>query len=208
MGRMTDAGSDLTVREASSADARPRRIRSAVTNGSRAFVDGDGNSAWYRRRKDILELHLDDMGGRSRLSEAQISLASRASSIEVELEQMEGRLSKGQAVDLDAFTRAASHLRRILETLGVPRAQRDVTPARWAPDVVAAPSPDLSDLSGEGLGRLYSLLDAKEDSAEALRTVRETPRGSEGSIAARELPEAPGQAPEGPGEASEAHGDG
>src|SRR5271166_4004774 len=78
-----------TVRRLSSADSRPSRTRSAVTNGRRAFVDGDGNSAWYRRRKDIVELHLDDMGGRDALSEAQISLACRAASIEVELEQME-----------------------------------------------------------------------------------------------------------------------
>ncbi len=118
-----------TVRQLSSTDSRPSRTRSAVTNGRRAFVDGDGNSAWYRRRKDIVELHLDDMGGRDALSEAQISLACRAASIEVELEQMEGRLSKGESVDLDAFTRAASHLRRILETLGVERRQRDVTPS-------------------------------------------------------------------------------
>src|SRR5271166_4254501 len=110
-----------TVRQLSSTDSRPSRTRSAVTNGRRAFVDGDGNSAWYRRRKDIVELHLDDMGGRDALSEAQISLACRAASIEVELEQMEGRLSKGEPVDLDAFTRAAGHLRRILETLGVER---------------------------------------------------------------------------------------
>ena len=100
-----------------------------MTNGRRAFVDGDGNSAWYRRRKDILELHIDDLGGRDRLTEAQISLASRAASIQVELEQMEGRLSKGEMVDLDAYTRAAGHLRRILETLGVERRQRDVTPS-------------------------------------------------------------------------------
>jgi len=41
---------------------------------------------------------------------------------------MEGRLSQGEPVDLDAFTRAASHLRRILETLGLERRTRDITP--------------------------------------------------------------------------------
>jgi hypothetical protein len=42
---------------------------------------------------------------------------------------MEGRLSMGESVDLDAFTRAASHLRRILESLhpGLERKPRDVT---------------------------------------------------------------------------------
>jgi hypothetical protein len=61
------------------------------------------------------------MGGRGVVSEAQISLTCRAASIGVEPERMEGRLSKGEAVDLDAFRRAAGHLRRILETLGVER---------------------------------------------------------------------------------------
>ena len=118
-----------TVSFSSPTIPRPKRTRSAVTNGRRAFVDGDGNSAWYRRRRDILELHLNDMGGRDYLSEAQISLASRAASIEVELERMEGSLSRGKLIDLDAFTRASSHLRRILETMGVARTKRDVTPS-------------------------------------------------------------------------------
>jgi hypothetical protein len=63
--------------------------------------------------------HVSDIGGLSVLSESQKSLIRRASAIECELEQMEGRLSSGEPVDLDAFTRAAGHLRRILETLGL-----------------------------------------------------------------------------------------
>jgi hypothetical protein len=55
-----------------------------------------------------------------------MSLVRRASAIECELEQMEGRLSCGENVDLDAFTRAASHLRRILETIGLERRPREV----------------------------------------------------------------------------------
>ena len=111
------------------ADTRPKRIRSAVTNGRRLFVSGDGNSAWARRYRDLVQGHVADMGGRDLLSEAQLSLVKRASAIEVELEQMEGQLSKGQAVDLDAFTRAASHLRRILESVGLKRQPRNVTPS-------------------------------------------------------------------------------
>ncbi len=106
----------------------PPRQRSAVTNGRRLFVEGDGNSAWSRRYRDLIAGHISDMGGRSLLSEAQVSLVRRASAIEVELEQAEGKLSRGEAVDLDAFTRAASHLRRILETLGLQRVPKDITP--------------------------------------------------------------------------------
>jgi hypothetical protein len=107
---------------------RPRRQRSAVTNGRRLFVEGDGNSAWSRRYRDLVTGHVVDLGGSDVLSEAQISLIRRASAIELELEQMEGRLSRGEPVDLDVFTRSASHLRRIFETLGVERKPRTVVP--------------------------------------------------------------------------------
>ena len=106
-----------------------RRIRSAVTNGSRLFVQGQDNSAWARRYRDLIANHCSDMGGRAMLSEAQVSLVRRASALELELEQMEGRLSQGEDVDLDKFGRAASHLRRLLETLGIGRKARDVTPS-------------------------------------------------------------------------------
>jgi hypothetical protein len=108
---------------------KPPRVRSAVTNGRRMFVDGDGTSAWSRRYRDLVAGHVADLGGRDMLSEAELSLIKRASAIEVELEFFEGRLSRGDSIDLDLFTRSASHLRRILETLGTGRRQRDVTPA-------------------------------------------------------------------------------
>src|SRR6516162_9963388 len=108
------------------ADSRPKRIRSAVSNGRRLFVDGDGNSAWSRRYRDLIVGHVSDLGGRDMLSEAQLSLIKRASTLELELEQAEGRLSKGEQIDLDAYGRAASHLRRILESLGLERKPRDV----------------------------------------------------------------------------------
>jgi hypothetical protein len=62
------------------------------------------------------------------LSEAQLSLIKRASAITCELEQFEGRLSRGEEIDLDTYVRAIGHLRRLLETLGLQRVPRDVTP--------------------------------------------------------------------------------
>jgi hypothetical protein len=41
---------------------------------------------------------------------------------------MEGKLSQGDEINLDSYGRAASHLRRLLETLGVERKPKDVTP--------------------------------------------------------------------------------
>lgn len=107
---------------------RAPATRSAVTNGRKLFVDGDGRGPWARRWRDLVELHAGDLGGADVLSEAQMSLVRRASTIEIELEAMEGRLSEGKDANLDAYARAAGHLRRILESLGIERAKRDLTP--------------------------------------------------------------------------------
>jgi hypothetical protein len=108
--------------------SRSRTNRSAVTNRKRLFVEAGGRTAWARRYRDLLELHADDLGGTSLLSEAQHSLIRRVATLEIELERLEGRLSEGNDVDLDIYARTASHLRRLLETLGIERAKRDITP--------------------------------------------------------------------------------
>ncbi|MPZ57501.1 MAG: hypothetical protein GEU91_13570 [Rhizobiales bacterium] len=107
----------------------PAQQRSAVTNGRRLFVEGDGNSAWTRRLKDLVRLHASDLGGWDVLSEAQRQLVRRASTLELELEQMEGKLSRGDDVDLDAYGRATNTLRRTLETIGIARVPREVVPS-------------------------------------------------------------------------------
>lgn len=112
---------DITKRSATN--------RSAVTNGSAAFVDGDGRGQWARRWRDLVELYLADLGAPETLSEAQHALCRRAATISVELENLDGRLSKGEFVDLDAYARVTGHLRRVLETLGIERKARDVTPS-------------------------------------------------------------------------------
>ena len=93
-----------TVRAASAPSSlanrlRPesKRIRSAVTNGERTFVLGDGNSPWARRRQDLLALHIQDLGGEEMMSENQLSLCRRASTLEVELEMAEGRFGSSPA---------------------------------------------------------------------------------------------------------------
>jgi hypothetical protein len=130
--------------------AGKRRTRSRVTTGRAVFVEGDGNSRWARRYRDLIAAHCQDLGGVDLLSEAQLSLIKRASAIELELEQAEGRLSMGEQVDLDSFGRATSHLRRLFEVLGIERKCRDVTVdgveievfspmrARWAAEAEAA----------------------------------------------------------------------
>lgn len=101
--------------------------RSAKTNRSRRFVDGDGRGPWARRWRDLQELYADDLGGASTLSEFQLGLVATAATMRCELERFEGLLSMGQAIDTDVYGRFAGHYRRICETLGIERKQRDVS---------------------------------------------------------------------------------
>jgi hypothetical protein len=107
---------------------RPSRIRSAKTNGSRRFVDGDGRGPWARRWRDLEILYTDAQGGASALSEFQLGLTATAATLRCELERLEGRLSLGEDIDLDLFGRLAGHYRRIVATLGIERKTRSVTP--------------------------------------------------------------------------------
>jgi hypothetical protein len=120
---------EAQVNDGERARARGKRPRSAVTSGRKLFVEGDPNSAWSRRYHDLVVGHVGDLGGRDMLSEAQLSLVKRASAIECELERLDAALSLGEAVDLDSYGRATSHLRRLFETLGLKRQPRDVSPA-------------------------------------------------------------------------------
>jgi hypothetical protein len=109
------------------ATPRPKNLRAKVSNGSRLHAEADGRTVWSRRFRDLVLGHISDLGGRSILSEAQIGLAKRAATLEVELERMEGKLSQGEHVDLDKYGRAVGNLRRVLETLGLKREPRDIT---------------------------------------------------------------------------------
>jgi hypothetical protein len=110
----------------------PAAQRSRVTNGSRLFAEGgDMRSPWVRRFRDVQYLHLSDLGGPAAVSEAESSLVRRVATLTVQLEALEARFSADTDVDiatLDAYQRGTNTLRRLLETLGIKRRARDVTP--------------------------------------------------------------------------------
>jgi hypothetical protein len=103
--------------------------RSRVTNGSELLPGVDGRTLWVRRFRDVLALHLSDLGGESSTSEAEKALARRAACLIVELEQMEVRFAEAGSADgnlLERYQRAANTLRRLLESLGLGRRAKPV----------------------------------------------------------------------------------
>ncbi len=97
--------------------------RSRVTNGNSLFAEKvDHRSTWARRFRDLIELHVADLGGPEGLSEAQRSLIRRVVTLEVEMERLECRFAKdggGSNRTLDRYMCMANNLRRLLITLGL-----------------------------------------------------------------------------------------
>ena len=116
----------------------PITPRSPITKGKALSVaGGDLRGPWARRMRDLMDLHLSDLGGPDAVSQAEASIVRRASVIEVELERLEAKFAAGDATptDLDLYQRAAGNLRRLLESVGL---QRRARPVESLADYVAA----------------------------------------------------------------------
>jgi hypothetical protein len=113
-------------------NSRAANTRSSVTNGKRLFTHAPSSQAWLRRLRDLLDLHIADLGGENIVSTAEHSICRRIATVTVELEIMERRFAtKGKGAserDLDLYLRGANSLRRLLEAIGLKRVARDVTP--------------------------------------------------------------------------------
>jgi len=119
-----------------SADSTPIDVpkpqaRSRVSNGSAVLPGVDGRSTWVLRLRDLMGLHLSDLGGDNAVSEAERSIIRRVATLTVELERMEAGFAvagEAQPDQLDLYQRTANSLRRLLEAIGLQRRSRDVTP--------------------------------------------------------------------------------
>jgi NAD/NADP transhydrogenase alpha subunit len=103
-----------------------------MSNGCAVLLGVDGRNTWARRLRDLISLHLSDLGGDDAVSEAERSIVRRVATLTVELERMEaGFATAGEAEpeQIDLYQRTANSLRRLLESVGLKRVPRDVTPS-------------------------------------------------------------------------------
>jgi hypothetical protein len=99
--------------------------RTRVGNGS-VVLEADQRSTVYRRYREILAQIGSDMGGD--LTEAQTQIARRAASLAIWCEEQDAGAANGKPLDVGPYTTASNTLRRLLESLGLERKQRNVTP--------------------------------------------------------------------------------
>jgi hypothetical protein len=86
---------------------------------------------WYRRFRDVRALHLSDLGGENAVSAAEASIIRRAATLTTELERLEpmfAQAGEATAEQLELYSRVSGNLRRLLESLGLKRRAKDVTP--------------------------------------------------------------------------------
>jgi hypothetical protein len=106
--------------------------RSRVSNGNELSPAIDGRSCYGRRLRDLIGLHVSDLGGVSNISAGEGSLIRRVACITVELEHLEGRFARAEGgatpEELQLYCGASSVLNRLLTSLGLRRRPKDVTP--------------------------------------------------------------------------------
>jgi hypothetical protein len=113
-----------------SAERAPTQ-RSRATNGRSLFAQGgDMRTPWARRLRDVFALHVNDLGGPDAISEAEKSICRRAAVLTVELERLEARFATDTAAQgtLETYQRTAGALRRLLESVGLQRRAKNITP--------------------------------------------------------------------------------
>jgi hypothetical protein len=86
---------------------------------------------WARRLRDLTAMLIADQGGDDMISAAKMAIVRRSAIIMVELELRELRFADEEPSyqQLEQYSRISGNLRRMLESIGLERRAKDVTPS-------------------------------------------------------------------------------
>jgi hypothetical protein len=133
---------EQTMEQPPSTPAAPRPItRRDTRTGKRIRVRAgqllpgiDGRSWWTRRARELIASYISDLGGAANVSAAERGIIRRIAVLQIELERLEFRFAMlpddvaADPNDIDLYQRTAGGFRRLLETVGIKRQPRDITP--------------------------------------------------------------------------------
>jgi hypothetical protein len=116
--------------------------KARITNGDHFLPGVDGRSTWVRRARDVHGMLITDKGGAEAVSVAETLIMRRAAVLESELERLElifAKAGKAEPSELCLYQTCANAQRRLLETIGLERRSRDITPtlASFVADIEA-----------------------------------------------------------------------
>ena len=107
------------------------KVRSALTNGT-AIIFGtcDHRTAWMRRLRDLVAEHTAQLG--NDVTEAERRLIARAAMLTIQCEMLDAKFANEEGVacrtDIETYQRCSNTLRRLLESLGLQRRAKNITP--------------------------------------------------------------------------------
>jgi len=119
------------------ADAADVEGRSDVPGGATrsgkvrflTLADLDKRTAAFRETVRIIEEIEADLGGADQLSAGERQLSQRVGVLGALLSDLEARWIRGEPLDAAAYCTVVNAQRRVIETLGLRRRPRDVTPS-------------------------------------------------------------------------------
>ena len=88
----------------------------------------DGRTKAARLARDLIDTLEDDLGGADRLSVAERQIIQRAAVLGAMLESQEAAWIAGEPIELTVYLPAANAQRRLLETVGLQRRAKEITP--------------------------------------------------------------------------------
>jgi hypothetical protein len=125
--------------EGRDSDAKKRSVRGGIagrkdyardklTNGSKTLPDTDGRLRIARRFRGIANAVLADQGGASECSESRRQLIRRFSAACVLAEELEGRLARGEEINISEHAQLSSTLVRLATRIGITRLPKNISP--------------------------------------------------------------------------------
>jgi hypothetical protein len=90
--------------------------------------DLDGRTHAVKRANDLIVAIHEDLGGEDRLATGERQIVQRAALLGVLAEDLESRWLLGQSIDAGTLCAIGNAQRRLLETVGIRRRPKDVTP--------------------------------------------------------------------------------
>ena len=109
-------------------EQRKAHARSRLSNRKDLLPHVDGRTIVYRRFKDITSAIAADQGGVEQLSEARLQLVRRFSATCVLAEEMEGRLARGEEINVERHALLCSTLTRLAQRIGIDRRAKVIGP--------------------------------------------------------------------------------
>jgi hypothetical protein len=113
--------------------------RDKLTNGTQTLPETDGRLRIAKRFRGIVNAVLADQGGADMCSESRRQLIRRFSAACVLAEDLEGRLARGEEIDVERHALLCSTLTRLAQRIGIDRRAKNITPSLG--DYLRSPPP-------------------------------------------------------------------